>query len=120
MYKRALAENDEAALAVACKDVDGRRDNRRVITRAEEAEALALIDKENVHPNKQVIRRTAIAVHQRHAVSLPPALSTRTQGHGQSSMLRQSVQTVNLLEGVGDVYSRHDRGYEGSVKEEGI
>ena len=52
MYKRALAENDEAALAVACGDVDGRRDNRRVITRAEEAEALALIDKENVHPKQ--------------------------------------------------------------------
>jgi hypothetical protein len=27
-------------------------------------------------------------------------------------MLRQSVQTVNLLKGVGDVYTRHDRRYE--------
>ena len=97
MYQRAVAENDQIALAIACGDVDGRRDNARKITREEEFEARALIDQENAHPNKQVIRRAAIAVHQRHASSLPPALTTRSQSHGQRSPFSCGSSTIERL-----------------------
>lgn len=97
MYQRAVATNDETAFAIACGDVDGRRDNARKITREEEAEIRARIDQENVHPNKPVIQRVAIAVHNQHAGKTTPASSTRSQSHGQPSPFTCGSSTVERL-----------------------
>ena len=82
----------------ACGDEDGCSDNARVITREEEAEVRARIDQENVHPNKQVMRRTAIAVHQHHPATHPHTLTTRSQSHGQQSLFSCGSRTIERLE----------------------
>jgi hypothetical protein len=84
-YQRAIAEDDSTLLAIACGDVDGRRDNHRVFSRDEEALLHSTIEQENVDPNKPVIQRLAIAIHEQHKLALAPASSTRSQRHHEPS-----------------------------------
>ena len=96
-YQQAIADNDEEAIAIACGDVDGRRDTTRKITREEEAEVSARINQENIHPNKPTIQRVAIAVHHEHAATQPPARSTRSQTQGASSPFACGSSTIERL-----------------------
>ena len=77
-YQRAVEEKDDNLLAIACGDVDGRRDNHRVFTREEEALLRAAIDQENVDPNKPQLQHLAISIHQRYQASTAPHSSTNT------------------------------------------
>lgn len=70
---------DETALAIACGDVDGRRDNRRVFSREEEQLLRERLDEENIDPNKSVIQRLALAIHHQQHLSSTPAKSTRSR-----------------------------------------
>ena len=78
-YQAATAAGDETALAIACGDVDGRRDNRRVFNREEEQLLRERIDEENIDPNKPVIQRLALAIHHQQHLSSSPAKSTRSR-----------------------------------------
>lgn len=77
-YQRGVKEKDATLLAIACGDADGRRDNHRVFTREEEALLRTAIDQENINPNKPVIQRLALDIHQHHHSTLPPATNTRS------------------------------------------
>ena len=52
-YQAATAAGDETALAIACGDVDGRRDNRRVLSRDEERLLHETITKKNMDPTSR-------------------------------------------------------------------
>ena len=80
-YQRAVKERDDTALAVACGDVDGRRDNHRIFSREEEALLRAAIDQENAHPNTPSIQRLALSIHSAHQSTHSPAMNTRSHPH---------------------------------------
>ena len=75
-YQAVTAAGDETALAIACGDADGRRENARRFSRAEKELLREAIDKENIDPNKPVLQRLALAVHTAHARASTPADST--------------------------------------------
>ena len=62
-YQVGVEREDATLVAIACGDVDGRRDNHRIFTREEEALLRTAIDQENVDPNKPVIQRLALSIH---------------------------------------------------------
>jgi hypothetical protein len=80
-YQEGVAKKDDLAIAIACGDVDGRRDNSRVFSREEEVLLRSALDQENAHPNKPIIQRLAIDIHQRQHSILPPAMNTRSNPH---------------------------------------
>ena len=79
-YRAALAAGDELGLATARGEVDGRRDNARVFSREEEQELMEALSKENVHPNKPVVRALALRIHKAHEEEFGPAQHTKSQG----------------------------------------
>jgi hypothetical protein len=80
-YQQAVEKKDDTLLAIACGDVDGRRDNHRIFTREEEATLRTAIDQENIDPNTPVIQQLALDIHNAHHSSQPPATSTRSHSH---------------------------------------
>ena len=81
-YQLAIANNDAALIAIACGEVDGRRDNHRTFSREEEALLREEIDKENIDPNTYDIQRMALRIHkeQQEAPSSATLSSTSTGG----------------------------------------
>ena len=80
-YQLAMEEKDDTAIAIACGDVDGRRDNHRIFSREEEGSLRAIIDQENINPNTPVIQRLALSIHSAHHSTRPPAAHTRSHLH---------------------------------------
>ena len=78
-YKRALSSSDEVLLAVAQGVIDGRRDNHRLFSRPEEAQLLAAVNKENIHPNKPVVHLLALRIHEENQAKAGPTDGTRSQ-----------------------------------------
>ena len=89
-YQRSLKDGDRVGLLTALGDLDGRRDNHRILTRDEEAEVMAQIDKENVNPNKPEVSRIIRQVHQRHIDSSLPEHNTRSSPPSQQSLTASS------------------------------
>lgn len=65
-YQLGIAKDHAALVAIACGDVDGRRDNHRKFCREEEALLREEIDKENTDPNTYDIQRMALRIHNAH------------------------------------------------------
>ena len=68
MFQRGVAEDNSSLIAVACGDVDGRRDNHRVFSREEESLLRSAIEQKNIDPNTYDIQRLALRVHKQHKV----------------------------------------------------
>ena len=80
-YQLGVKKEDPTLVAIACGDVDGRRDNHRIFTREEETLVRTAIDQENVDPNKPVIQRLALSIHRQHQHTSTPANNTRSHPH---------------------------------------
>ncbi len=78
-YKAAQRSKDSVALRVALGEIDGRRDNARVFSRAEEEVLRTRLLKENAHPNKASVMAAAINIHEAETSKENPAFSTRGQ-----------------------------------------
>jgi hypothetical protein len=78
-YQAGLANDDHVKVAVATGEIDGRRDNARKFSRAEERTLLEVLDKENVAPNKPHIQLLATRIHEEKKAHDSPAKSTRLQ-----------------------------------------
>ena len=63
-YRSAVSTHNSTRLAVARGEIAGQRDNSRLFSRDEEKQLLRAINKENVHPNKPVVRQLALQIHQ--------------------------------------------------------
>jgi hypothetical protein len=77
-YQAGLTNNDAVKVAVATGVIDGRRDNARKFSRAEEETLLRELDKENVAPNKPHIRLLATRIHEEKQAHDSPATGTRS------------------------------------------
>ena len=89
-YKAAVATGDDTAIAIACGDADGRRDNHRVFSRDEEQLLRERIDQENIDPNKPMIQRLALSIHHQQQLSSTPASSTRSHARPTDSFSASS------------------------------
>ena len=78
-YKDALATSDEVQLAVAQGVIDGRGDNHRIFSRAEEAELHRAIEQENIHPNLPVVQLLARRIHEEKQAHDGPTKGTRSK-----------------------------------------
>jgi hypothetical protein len=86
-YREALKAKGELALAKARGDFDGRRDNRRVFSREEEAELKAELGQENVHPNKPVVGEIRLRIHKEHEKEAGPTEHTRMKTQSAASFV---------------------------------
>ena len=59
--------------------IDGRRDNHRIFSRAEEAELHRAIDKENIHPNQPVVKLLALRIHEEKQAQDGPTKGSRSK-----------------------------------------
>jgi hypothetical protein len=95
-YRRAVEEKDDTAIAVACGDVDGRRDNHRVFSREEEGLLRIALENENIPPNDEVISRLSLNIHSSHGSTHPPANNTRSHPHADLTF-RASSRFVDRI-----------------------
>jgi hypothetical protein len=77
-YQRVVEQKDEEAIAIACGDVDGRRDNHRVFSREEEGLLRKAIDENKVPLNDEGISRLSLDIHSTHDSTHHPANNTRS------------------------------------------
>ena len=83
-YRSVLATHNSTKLAIARGEIAGQRDNSRLFSREEEKQLLRAINKENVHPNKPVVRQLALQIHKEHEEKTSPTSATGShQAHNQ-------------------------------------
>ena len=104
VYQDGLANDDEKKVAVATGVIDGRRDNARKFSRAEEETLLRALDKENVQPNKPHIRLLAKRIHDDNQLRSSPATSTRSR----SGPLTEFVAGGSFVQRIKTVYNYND------------
>ena len=104
MYEDGLDNNDAEKMAVATGVIDGRRDNARKFSRAEEETLLRAMAKENVHPSKPHVRLLAKRIHEENQLHDTPARNTR----GKSGPVTEFSAGSNFVQRINDVYSFND------------
>ena len=96
LHQLGVETEDATLVAIACGDVDGRRDNHRIFTREQEALLRTAIDQENVDPNKPAIQRLALSIHSQHQPTFTPANNTRSHPYADLT-LRASDRFVKCI-----------------------
>ena len=117
-YQLGVEKEDATLLAIACGDVDGRRDNHRIFTREEETLLRTAIDQENVDPNKPVIQRLALSIHSQHQPTFTPANNTRSHPHADLTF-RASDRFVERIKRDFGLSSQKTRVQKKYVKKKG-
>ena len=103
-YKTALVTDDAEKLAVAQGVIDGRRDNDRKFSRAEEETLLRTLEKENINPNKPHIQLLATRIHEEKQAHDTPATSTRSHSGPTTPFAAGS----NFVQRIKNTYSFND------------